>query len=484
MVGGGLNGGYLLAVIGNAIRTELAEAGQPDPVTVSAYYLTPTTPGPAVVRVRRLRIGGQRSTVAASLVQQQDGVEVERITVLAVFGSLARMSGEVQREIPPPDLPPVEDCVEARLAPEEVRRMAPLLERFGTRLDPAYVGWAFGEPSSNGIIQGWFKLADDRPLDPIALLLVVDALPPVTFDLGLPGWAPTLELTAHVRARPAPGGRSCGMRRATSPVRHRGVGCDRIVEEDAQVNAYIATMTVKEYVRNNVDAAMPTLDEPITVNVNIGQSCNAFFDGKAINFFQASDQCQNTALIEDVIFHEFGHRLHTAELIPGVGDFDGAMSEGAVGLPLSQHHGRSRDGPRLFLSRRAAARARSRRHGVVWPRDVGEIHHTGMIYGGIFWDLRKDLSSSSANRLPSRSSTSSTSARCVARSHPDEPGRSARRGRRRRRSRQRHAATSVRSATRSAATAFAPRAEPSSRRGSSPEGALDRRSPRGPRPLR
>ena len=55
------------------------------------------------------------------------------------------------------------------------------------------------------MIQGWFKLADDRPLDPIALLLVVDALPPVTFDLGLPGWAPTLELTAHVRAKPAPG---------------------------------------------------------------------------------------------------------------------------------------------------------------------------------------------------------------------------------------------------------------------------------------
>jgi len=36
-------------------------------------------------------------------------------------------------------------------------------------------------------------------------VVVVDALPPATFDLGLPGWAPTLELTAHVRARPAPG---------------------------------------------------------------------------------------------------------------------------------------------------------------------------------------------------------------------------------------------------------------------------------------
>jgi hypothetical protein len=190
-----------LALIGNAIRAELAQDGQPDPVTVSAYYLTPTVPGPVVVRVRRLRGGGQRSTVAASLVQQQDGVEVERITALAVFGSLGRMPDDVQREIPPPDLPPVEDCVEARFAPEEVRRIAPLLERFGTRLDPAYAGWAVGRPSGTGLIQGWFRLADDRPLDPIALLLVVDALPPVTFDLGMPGWAPTLELTAHAHLR-------------------------------------------------------------------------------------------------------------------------------------------------------------------------------------------------------------------------------------------------------------------------------------------
>jgi acyl-coenzyme A thioesterase PaaI-like protein len=205
VVGGGVNGGYLLAVLGNAIRAELEDAGQPDPVTVSAYYLSPSTPGPAVVRVRRVRTGGRRSTVAASLVQVHDGEEVERITALAVFGDLDRMPGEVQRQMPAPDLPPLEKCVESSMAPEEVRRMAPLLARFGTRLDPAYVGWTVGAPSGSGVIQGWFKLVDDRPLDPIALLLVVDALPPVTFDLGLPGWAPTLELTAHVRARPAPG---------------------------------------------------------------------------------------------------------------------------------------------------------------------------------------------------------------------------------------------------------------------------------------
>lgn len=208
VVGGGVNGGYLLALLGNAIRTELSglpQPGQSDPVSMSAYFLTPAAPGPAVVRVRRVRTGGQRSTVAASLVQHADGEEVERITAIALFGDLDRACAEVQREIPPPELPAVEDCVPTLLAPAEFIEVAPLLERFGTRLDPAYLGWAAGEPSGSGKIQGWFKLADDRPLDPISLLLVLDALPPVTFDLGLPGWAPTLELTAHVRARPAPG---------------------------------------------------------------------------------------------------------------------------------------------------------------------------------------------------------------------------------------------------------------------------------------
>ena len=125
------------------------------------------------------------------------------------------MPTEVQRQIPPPELPPLEDCVEARLAPEEVRRIAPLLERFGTRLDPAYVGWAVGKPSGSGLIQGWFKLVDDRPLDPIALLLVVDALPPVTFDLGLPGLGP--DPRADRPCAREPGGRGLGDRAARDP---------------------------------------------------------------------------------------------------------------------------------------------------------------------------------------------------------------------------------------------------------------------------
>lgn len=35
--------------------------------------------------------------------------------------------------------------------------------------------------------------------------MAVDAMPPIGYDLGAPGWAPTTQLSAYVRRLPAPG---------------------------------------------------------------------------------------------------------------------------------------------------------------------------------------------------------------------------------------------------------------------------------------
>ena len=58
-VGGGLNGGYLLAVIGHACAEVAAEHGHPDPFVVTAHYLSAARPGPAVVRTDLVRSGGR-----------------------------------------------------------------------------------------------------------------------------------------------------------------------------------------------------------------------------------------------------------------------------------------------------------------------------------------------------------------------------------------------------------------------------------------
>ncbi|NLA35001.1 MAG: thioesterase family protein, partial [Actinobacteria bacterium] len=45
---------------------------------------------------------------------------------------------------------------------------------------------------------------EGRPTTTNALLVCIDVFPPTIFNLDLPmGWAPTVELTGHVRAIPA-----------------------------------------------------------------------------------------------------------------------------------------------------------------------------------------------------------------------------------------------------------------------------------------
>lgn len=212
-IGGGVNGGLLLALAGHALRRELGpEAadgipGHPDPLAISAYYLSPGVPGPTELRAQVVRRGRGVSTGQVSVLQRDgEGAGLaERVRVLATYGDLASLDADASTSAVPPELPEPDACVSAAQAPPEFLKHASLLDRLDLRLDPATTGWAVGKPSGNGVIRGWLRLADGREPDPLMLLLAVDALPPVAFELGLPGWTPTLELTAHVRCRPAPG---------------------------------------------------------------------------------------------------------------------------------------------------------------------------------------------------------------------------------------------------------------------------------------
>jgi hypothetical protein len=75
------------------------------------------------------------------------------------------------------------------------------------RYHPADVGFREERPSGTALVRGWFEFADGSPIDAFGLLAAVDAFAPVCFNRAeFPmGWAPTLELTAHIRERPAPG---------------------------------------------------------------------------------------------------------------------------------------------------------------------------------------------------------------------------------------------------------------------------------------
>jgi hypothetical protein len=220
-----VNGGYLLAVLGRALADALPHS---DPFTMSAHYLTASQPGPAVVRTDVVRTGRTLSTGQASLFQyDEEGHEVERIRVLASYGDLDSLPDDVRTSARPPAMPPLTECFGPGDGPAPVTGSSAITDRLMIKLDPATLGWAVGAPSGKGEMRAWFGLADGRDADPLSLLLAVDALPPTAFELGLSGWVPTVELTVHVRSRPAP-----GPLRVSITTRNLAGG---FLEEDAEV---------------------------------------------------------------------------------------------------------------------------------------------------------------------------------------------------------------------------------------------------------
>ena len=84
------------------------------------------------------------------------------------------------------------------------------ISKIDLRLHPDDAGFVRGMPSGMMRVSGWFRLRDEPVVDTLGLLVAVDAFPPTIFNASLPvGWTPTVELTAHIRARPAPGWLRC-----------------------------------------------------------------------------------------------------------------------------------------------------------------------------------------------------------------------------------------------------------------------------------
>ncbi len=197
------NGGYLLAMLARAVIVSASTVEglvHDHPVTASAHYVSAPVLGPAEVHTEVLRRGRRMSQARARLVQ--DGTA--RVDATFTLGRLAADARPWWTDAIPPDTTQEDACPRAPAA-GPTGMVLPIMERVEMRLDPAVTGFRQGRPSGRGEVRGWFRFADGRPADPLALLLAVDALPPATFDLGTVGWVPTLELTAYVRAVPAPG---------------------------------------------------------------------------------------------------------------------------------------------------------------------------------------------------------------------------------------------------------------------------------------
>lgn len=155
----------------------------------------------------------------------------------------------------------------------------------------------------------------------------------------------------------------------------------------AQTSAFYWTSFAHELAR---PALGPTALANLPVRTNINAACNAFWDGRSLNFFRSGGGCPNTAY-SDVVLHEFGHGVDAAN----GGIVDGGYSEGfgdalAVLGTRQSCLGRDFRGPGTCL--------RPATDMVLWPPPAGDdVHDIGRRYAGFVWELVRQLRQSEAD---------------------------------------------------------------------------------------
>ncbi len=162
----------------------------------------------------------------------------------------------------------------------------------------------------------------------------------------------------------------------------------------AQANAMIGTNKLRDFVRavNPTDA---TADLRFVSNVNLAQTCNAYFNGGSVNYFLAGGSCPNTCY-STVISHELGHWLN---VLYGTGNGSDGMGEGNADVFAMYIH----DSPvvaqdffgvgspiRTGLNNQAFC-------GDTNPGCYGGVHANGEPWMGAAWKIRSRLNQTNGN---------------------------------------------------------------------------------------
>lgn len=155
-----------------------------------------------------------------------------------------------------------------------------------------------------------------------------------------------------------------------------------------ETSAFYHVNIVHDYMKSKFPN-FTLLDNPLETNVDVSGTCNAFYDGSSINFYQAGAGCNSFALVADVVYHEYGHGIND-KYYQSQSSFwlNGAMHEGyadiwAMGITDNPvvGLGNSQSLPDDYI----------RRYDMdpkVYPQDlIGEVHADGEIIAGAWWDL-------------------------------------------------------------------------------------------------
>ena len=130
------------------------------------------------------------------------------------------------------------------------------------------------------------------------------------------------------------------------------------------------------------------MDFQLPTNIDVtGGTCNAFYDGTSINFYDLGGGCNASSLVADVCYHEYGHGIND-NYYQSMGSFfnNGAMGEGYADFWAIS----ATNNPVLGVGFNTDNLDPIRRYDTdpkVYPSDlIGEVHSDGEIIMGAWWD--------------------------------------------------------------------------------------------------
>jgi acyl-CoA thioesterase len=187
----GPNGGYIAALLANAVSDAVGDPGRPLR-SLTAHYLRPPSEGAASIETSVERSGRTVTTVTARLMQNG---KLQALVTAA--HAVPRKTGGFDHA-PMPDVPPPDAC-----PARDVEAPIPMHDRYEQRIA---IGPELrtGPRTREAVTGGWIRLAEPRPWDPTLIAAIADAWPPAVFatdempELG--GGVPTVDLTVHLIA--------------------------------------------------------------------------------------------------------------------------------------------------------------------------------------------------------------------------------------------------------------------------------------------
>ena len=191
------HGGYLMGI---AARGALVASGLPDVMSITTHFTRKAVFGP--MDLEAVELGRSRRFTTMAVHGRQGGELVTTSMVLLADREAFDGPRWTNRDgtAAPDDLltPPAgQPGYEATPA---------VAHRLGLRLMTTDVGFWDGAPTGAGLIRGLVDPPSGGTADQVLAIVAADVTPPALWNaLGPTGWVPTVELSAQLRARPAPG---------------------------------------------------------------------------------------------------------------------------------------------------------------------------------------------------------------------------------------------------------------------------------------